>query len=148
MRSVEVLKFKFGEVDIRIGLPRSVREMIARKVARRELAVKSAENSMASSSCAIALICAVLISEATRRQLTNLLSYSLMYKLNNIAIVSPTSIVVTVLLTHPGRGITRSELIAKVRLSSWSLRSANVAGGVAARGNRPPQGQSLASRAQ
>lgn len=44
MRSVEVLKFKFGEIDIRIGQPRSVREIIARKSARRELALTSPEN--------------------------------------------------------------------------------------------------------
>lgn len=43
------------------------------------------------------------------------LASSLMYKINNLAVASPTSLVVAVLLTHPGRGIGRHELVEKVK---------------------------------
>jgi len=51
-----------------------------------------------------------------------------MYKINNLAVCSPTSLVVTVLLTTQGRGITRNELVQKVKWlrNEVKLRRGNI----------------------
>jgi len=52
--------------------------------------------------------------EAAIRKLTNLIAYSNMHKINVSSTIPPSTLVVTVLLTHPGRGIGKKELIQKV----------------------------------
>eukprot|EP01124_Arcella_intermedia_P000699 TRINITY_DN10372_c0_g1_i1.p1 TRINITY_DN10372_c0_g1~~TRINITY_DN10372_c0_g1_i1.p1 ORF type:complete len:741 (-),score=190.79 TRINITY_DN10372_c0_g1_i1:1148-3040(-) len=100
LRAAELLRFNFGQIDIRIAEPVSLQKMINNKKNKRGIDVFSPNPEQR---------------ELSRRRLTNVLAYSVMHKMNSIACITPSALVVTILLTHQGRGISRSDLIERVK---------------------------------
>lgn len=105
IRAVELLKLNFGSVDIRFEKPFSLKTFIDEQVETRNLNLFN--------------IAAQPLQRETvlrdRRQLVNILAYFVAYHINCVSVALPTSLIVTVLLTHHGRGISKTLLVEKVR---------------------------------
>lgn len=141
LRAIELLKLNFGSLEVRFSEPYSLKEAVGREMATRNLKqvflFSSPTSSLSSSSLAssaagtvggsksAAELSALALSASTnpssqlsitRRQLVNVLAYQTMYKINMSSSALPTSLVVTVLLTHEGRGLSKPQLVRRV---SW-----------------------------
>lgn len=93
LRSTQLLKFNFGRIDLRIAQPFSLKSYLNEETVKRNLDPKHKVGDL--------------------RILTQVLAYSILYKINKVSVTLPTAIVVSVLLTHRGRGISRRDLITK-----------------------------------
>lgn len=95
LRSAKTLGVNFGWIDVRIAPPFSLRKFLQIQIQTRHLSPRH--------------------NPLDRRLLTQLVAYSIMYHINQACVIMPTALVVTVLLTHYGRGLSREQLIEKVR---------------------------------
>eukprot|EP01114_Cavostelium_apophysatum_P020927 TRINITY_DN7157_c0_g1_i1.p1 TRINITY_DN7157_c0_g1~~TRINITY_DN7157_c0_g1_i1.p1 ORF type:complete len:731 (+),score=200.79 TRINITY_DN7157_c0_g1_i1:88-2280(+) len=98
IRSTQLLKFRFGRIDIRFAQPFSLKQYLADENAKRG----NKRNSV--------------------RALTQVLAYSILYKINKVSVTLPPAILVSVMLTHRGRGISRPELIQKFEWLSDQIK--------------------------
>ena len=139
LRAIELLKLNFGSLEVRFSEPYSLKEAVGREMATRNLKevflFSSPTSSLSSSSLASSVaatsagsksaaeLSALALSASsnpssqlsiTRRQLVNVLAYQTMYKINMSSSALPTSLVVTVLLTHEGRGLSKPQLVRRV----------------------------------
>ncbi len=87
VQSISLLRVNFGRIDIRLGNPFSLQQFVRLNAKDRGLDPFSNPFAM--------------------RTMVNIVSYRVMYETNRISVAMPISLVVTVLLTHAGRGIGR-----------------------------------------
>lgn len=90
MQAAELLRFNFGQIDIRIGQSFSLRSLLNEITMRRNLKFESSFSA------------------------ARVVSYNVLSRMNDISVATPSAIVVTCLLTNIGRGLGRSELIDRV----------------------------------
>lgn len=102
LRAIELLKLNFGALEVRFSEAYSLKDAVAREMANRHL------------SPAISESVDEMTRLKTRRQLVNVLAYQTMYKINMVSAALPTSLVVTILLTHEGRGLSKPQLVRRV----------------------------------
>ena len=101
LRAIELLKLNFGSLEVRFGETYSLKEAVAREEATRSLKIFGPS----------------LLDETIsrdRRQLVNVLAYHTMHKINMVSAALPTALVVTALLTHEGRGLSKTQLVRRV----------------------------------
>lgn len=99
IRAIELLRINFGNIDVRIGNFFSMKDYLNHEIQSRKLDPYALDSE---------------IKYKSRRQLVNVLSYQTMYRINMITAALPTALVVTSLLTHEGRGMSKSDLVQKV----------------------------------
>lgn len=99
IRAIELLRINFGNIDVRIDKPFSMKDYLCHEIQSRKLDPYSWDAELLYKS---------------RRQLVNVLSYQTMYRINRITAALPTALVVTALLTHEGRGMSKADLVRKV----------------------------------
>lgn len=97
--AVELLRFNFGNIDVRIDKPYSLKAAIDKETETRKLNPYSAD---------------LKAQIKARKQIVNIMAYHTMYRINMITAILPTSLVVTALLTHEGRGMSKTALVKKV----------------------------------
>lgn len=97
--AIELLRFNFGSIDVRIDKPYSLKAAIEKETESRKLDIHSPD---------------IKIRAKARKQLVSIIAYHTMYRINMIAAILPTSLVVTALLTHEGRGMSKTALVKKV----------------------------------
>jgi glycerol-3-phosphate O-acyltransferase len=112
LRAIELLKLNFGALEVRFGEAYSLKEAVGREEATRglQLYTPGPEETRL----------------RARRQLVNVLAYQTMYKINMVSAALPTSLVVTVLLTHEGRGLSKTQLVQRV---AWLRQEITKRGG-------------------
>lgn len=91
--NIRLLKLHFGRIDMRIARPFSLREYIQEEVARRKINPISSKEDF--------------------KEFNQVLAFNILNRINKASVVMPTSIVVTAILTHRGRGISKKDLESK-----------------------------------
>lgn len=99
LSSSSALSLKLGSCHVRFSEPWSLKEFIESQKAR----PSHLENEDRTNS-----------SSADRTRILRTLGYKVLSDINNVAVIMPTALVGTVLLTLRGRGVTRSELSRRV----------------------------------
>jgi len=99
LRAIELLKLNFGALEVRFGEAYSLKEAVEKEGVSRGLSVFSGSEE---------------VRARARRQLVSVLAYQTMYKINMVSAALPTSLVVTVLLTQEGRGLSKPQLVRRV----------------------------------
>lgn len=117
-----VLSLRLGRVDVRFHEPWSLRGYIDEQLTKlttvpRNLAAKTPENA------------------ALRQKLLRTMGYKVLSDINDVAVVMPTALIGTVLLTLRGRGVGKAELMRRIE---WLTDRVRAKGGrVAHFGNSP-----------
>jgi glycerol-3-phosphate O-acyltransferase len=117
-----VLSLRLGRVDVRFHEPWSLRGYIDEQLTKlitvpRNLAEKTPENA------------------AIRQKLLRTMGYKVLSDINDVAVVMPTALIGTVLLTLRGRGVGKAELMRRIE---WLTDRVRAKGGrVAHFGNSP-----------
>lgn len=110
LSSSSVLSLNLGRIDCRFHEPWSLREFINEQQGRQNQS--GVQNLMASSR-----------ESNTRIRLLRTLGYKVLSDINSVAVIMPTALVGTVLLTLRGRGVGKSELIRRVDWLSARTRA-------------------------
>jgi glycerol-3-phosphate O-acyltransferase len=116
IQAVELLKLNFGSVDIRFDKPFSLKSFVQGQVESRNLNLFKLEEQPLQKETIL----------RDRRQVVNILAYFVAYHINCVSVALPTSLIVTTLLTHHGRGISKSSLLEKV---GWLREQVQLRGG-------------------
>lgn len=111
LRAIELLKLNFGALEVRFGEAYSLKEAVSREETTRGLSIYTGPEEERL---------------RDRRQLVNVLAYQTMYKINMVSSALPTSLVVTALLTHEGRGLSKPQLVRRV---TWLRQEITKRGG-------------------
>jgi len=93
LRNANLLALNFGRIDVRISKPYSMRDYLNEQINVRQLNPIQQKSDF--------------------RVLVQVLAFNILYRINKASVTMPTAIVVTAILTHRGRGISRAELIRK-----------------------------------
>ncbi|EEH40272.2 hypothetical protein PAAG_02327 [Paracoccidioides lutzii Pb01] len=123
--SSSVLSLKLGRVDVRFHEPWSLKAFVAEQSARIYNTPNNGEIQ-------------VKMGSAERGRLLRTLGYRVLSDINNVAVVMPTALVGTVLLTLRGRGVGKTELVRRV---DWLCDRVRVKGGRVAHFYRAPTEQ-------
>lgn len=116
LQAVELLKLNFGSADIRFDKPFSLKAFINGQVESRNLNLFNLEKQPLQRETVL----------RDRRQAVNILAYFVAYHINCVSVALPTSLIVTILLTHHGRGISKTSLVEKVK---WLKEQVQLRGG-------------------
>lgn len=109
--SSSVLSLNLGRIDCRFHEPWSLREFINEQQIRQDQSSQS-QNLIESSR-----------ESSTRIRLLRTLGYKVLSDINSVAVIMPTALVGTVLLTLRGRGVGKSELVRRVDWLSARTRA-------------------------
>ncbi|KAG2420152.1 hypothetical protein HFD88_004952 [Aspergillus terreus] len=121
LSSSSVLSLKLGRVDVRFHEPWSLREFINQQLTRLSVEINpnGAQN----------------LTYEQRGRLLRSLGYRVLSDINNVAVMMPTALVGTVLLTLRGRGVGKAELVRRVE---WLCDRVRAKGGRVAHFYRYP----------
>eukprot|EP01126_Amoeba_proteus_P049627 TRINITY_DN5814_c0_g3_i1.p1 TRINITY_DN5814_c0_g3~~TRINITY_DN5814_c0_g3_i1.p1 ORF type:complete len:451 (-),score=89.77 TRINITY_DN5814_c0_g3_i1:195-1547(-) len=100
IQGVDLLRFNFGHIDIRIGDAVSLRKLVREISEGRGLEIHSGDRRMM---------------ERARFKLARYVAFNMLHQINEISVATPSSMVVTCILTNIGRGLGRQELIERVK---------------------------------
>lgn len=110
--SSSVLSLNLGRIDCRFHEPWSLRDFINQQQGRQDL---SSQPNLIDSSP----------ESDTRIRLLRTLGYKVLSDINSVAVIMPTALVGTVLLTLRGRGVGKSELVRRVEWLSARTKANN-----------------------
>jgi glycerol-3-phosphate O-acyltransferase len=121
LSSSSVLSLKLGRVDVRFHEPWSLREFLTQQMSRlpNQIDAKSGHK----------------LSYTERGRILRTLGYRVLSDINNVAVMMPTALVGTVLLTLRGRGVGKGELVRRVE---WLCERVRAKGGRVAHFYRSP----------
>eukprot|EP01127_Copromyxa_protea_P022148 TRINITY_DN782_c0_g1_i1.p1 TRINITY_DN782_c0_g1~~TRINITY_DN782_c0_g1_i1.p1 ORF type:complete len:738 (-),score=124.21 TRINITY_DN782_c0_g1_i1:160-2373(-) len=104
LRAAEVLRFNFGQIDIKVGEAASCLDLI-QKLTSRGLDVTKLQFRPGDEK----------IVAKNRYNVSRYVAFDMLHRINDISVATPSAMVVTCLLTNIGRGVGRKEMIENVR---------------------------------
>ncbi|OJJ50843.1 hypothetical protein ASPZODRAFT_56627 [Penicilliopsis zonata CBS 506.65] len=119
--SSSVLSLKLGRVDVRFHEPWSLRDFLSQQLTRLQPDLGSNPSQH--------------LTQAERGKILRTLGYRVLSEINDVAVMMPTALVGTVLLTLRGRGVGKAELVRRV---DWLCERVRAKGGRVAHFYRAP----------
>lgn len=120
LSSSSVLSLKLGRVDVRFHEPWSLREFLCQQLSRINGTTLGSGQKLA---------------QAERGRILRTLGYRVLSEINDVAVMMPTALVGTVLLTLRGRGVGKAELVRRL---NWLCERVRAKGGRVAHFYRSP----------